>query len=376
MNCFDQTGIAEILVKKLLDTSSVEEDEQIQRWIDFSDENRRVYEDFMSGRSFAERKKNFNHLRQEETIAMIHKKIERKVRRKIYLSVFSVASVLLVAVLCTIALPELREQEVMPEAKGKYYAILSVGEGLKVELKENRLGTEWQEQVKEMFKKDTVGSGKSRMIRVEVPRGSEYWLRLNDSTEVWLNSETVLTYPERFAKDRREVSLEGEAFFEVNSDPVRPFEVRTDEDLLIRVTGTRLNVRNYKDEPFLKVTLLRGVVYVEKDSFGEVLSPKEQAVFDRETRDIQVVALEDVSSCIAWKEGMFAFESESIRVIFAAMAQWYDVEFIIENELSVPDGKVSFHAMRDDKVEELLGVLQKLIDFRYRIEERKIYIRF
>lgn len=58
------------------------------------------------------------------------------------------------------------------------------------------------------------------------------------------------------------------------------------------------------------------------------------------------------------------------------MAQWYDVEFVIENKVGMPGGSVTFHAMRDERVEELLGVLQSLIDFKYRIEGKKIYIRF
>ena len=266
-------------------------------------------------------------------------------------------------------------QPILP-VESKHYAFLSVDDGCKVVLKENDTGTEWKEHVKEKAGENVVAEEKVQMIRVEVPRGSEYWLRLNDSTEVWLNSETVLTYPDRFAEDKREVTLRGEAFFKVRTNPIRPFEVRTDENLQIWVTGTELNVRDYADEQFLKVTLLKGVVHVGNDSIYKILSPSEQAVFDRETGDLEVVELDDPSTCVAWRDGMFAFEGEPIGVILAAMAQWYDVEFVIENKVATPGGSVTFHAMRDEKVEELLSVLQSLIDFKYRIEGKKIYIRF
>lgn len=374
MNYHEGINIAEILVKKVLETASTEEEELLQRWIDLSEENRKVYEDFISGKSFVERKKNFRHLKYEKTLAVVNEEINRRTRRKMFVRISSVAAVLIVAVLCTLVVLQ-REQvqpEVLPRVDGKYYAILSVDDGQKVVLKENDTGTEWVEHVKEKVEeKEHV-----QMIQVEVPRGSEYWLRLNDSTEVWLNSETVLSYPDRFAKDRREVFLRGEAFFKVKSNPARPFEVRTEEDLSIRVTGTRLNVRDYADEPFLKVTLIQGIVHVGNDSIHKVLVPSEQAVFDRETGSIQVVVLEDPSTCVAWREGMFAFEGESIQVIFAAMAQWYDVEFVIENKEMLPVGSVTFHAMRDENVEDLLGVLQSLINFKYRVEGKKIYIRF
>ena len=380
MNYVDGIDIAELLVKKVLGNISPEEEERLQHWIESSAENREVYEAFMSGKSFAERKKNFEHLKHERTIKAIHEKIDRKVRRRLYVRISSVAAVLLVAVLSVVVVVSLRKekagQEVLPRVEGKNYALLSVDDGRKVVLQENTTGTEWLEHLNEKTSGKVVAEEKVQMIRVEVPRGSEYWLRLNDSTEVWLNSETVLTYPDKFADDRREVVLRGEAFFKVKSNPARPFEVRTNEDLFIRVTGTELNVRDYSDEQFLKVTLLKGVVHVGNDSVHKVLAPSEQAVFNRETGDMKVVVLEDPSTCVAWREGMFAFEGESIEVIFAAMAQWYDVEFMIENRDAIPGGRVTFHAMRDEKVEELLSVLQNLIGFKYRIEGKKIYIRF
>jgi len=380
MEYFDQIDIAELLVKKMLGTTSSEEEERLREWVEISDRNKEIYEDFLSGRSFVWRKKEFGYLKYGKTMTVIQDKIKRKTRRRILMRASSVAVVLLVAVLSTVAFYSLREKrvrpETLPQVEGKYYAILSVDDGQKVVLKEDASGTEWQEHVKESVPDKSVPEKKVQMIRVEVPRGSEYWLRLNDSTGVWLNSETVLTYPDRFTGDKREVFLQGEGFFEVKSNPAKPFVVHTKEELLIRVTGTQLNVRNYADEQFLKVTLLKGIVQVGNDTAYQVLAPSEQAVFNRETGDVTVVTLADPSTCIAWREGMFAFEAEKIETIFAAMAQWYDVEFVIENKYAVPDSKVTFHAMRDERVEELLNVLQSLINFKYRVVEKRIYINF
>lgn len=379
MNYFNEIDIAEIMVKKMLDTISSKEEEKLQKWVALSSANRKMYEDFMSGRSYVERKKNLRYLRYEKTMEAVHGKINRKMRRRMYVRISSVAAVLLVAVMGAVIAFSLRDthmQAPVPLKQGKYYALLSVNDGQQVILKENNTGTEWQEVVKEKASSKIVAKEQVRMVRVEVPRGSEYWLRLNDGTEVWLNSETVLEYPERFAKAKREVFLKGEAFFDVMSDPAHPFEVRTNEDLSIRVTGTELNVRNYTDEQYLKVTLIEGVVHVGNDSLHNILSPSEQAIFDRETGNIRVVLLEDPSTSVAWREGMFAFEGESIEVILAAMSQWYDVEFVIENRARIPGRSVTFHALRDEKVEDLLGVLQSLIDFKYRVEGKKIYIHF
>lgn len=379
MDYFNELNIAEIMVKKILGTISQKEEEKLREWTTLSSENCEIYENFMSGKSYAERKKNFGHLKYEKILEAVYGKINRKRRRRIYVRISSVAAVLLVAILSALiafSLRDTRVQAPVPLNQGKYYAFLSVDDGQKVTLKENNTGTEWQEIVKEKISDDGGTEERVQMIRVEVPRGSEYWLRLNDSTEVWLNSETVLEYPERFAKDKREVFLKGEAFFDVKSDPSCPFKVRTNEDLSILVTGTELNVRNYMDEQYLKVTLIEGAVYVGNDSLHNILSPSEQAIFDRKTGDIQIVLLEDPSTSVAWREGMFAFEGESIEMILTAMSQWYDVEFFIENRERMPERSVTFHALRDEKMEDLLGVLQSLIDFKYRVEGKKIYIHF
>ena len=102
----------------MLGNISPEEEERLQHWIESSAENREVYEAFMSGKSFAERKKNFEHLKHERTIKAIHEKIDRKVRRRLYVRISSVAAVLLVAVLSVVVVVSLRKekagQEVLP----------------------------------------------------------------------------------------------------------------------------------------------------------------------------------------------------------------------------------------------------------------------
>ena len=381
MNQWDK--IAELLVKKVIGSTSPEEEQMLQEWIARSPKNREMFEAFMSGKSYVERKKNFKHLNYEKTIKAIHKKIDHKEQHRLYIRISAVAAVLLVAVLSAVIAfsfwNDTSTPALTPQEQGKFYALLSVNEGQKVALRKSESGIEWQKMVKKDAVNNSSGIATEEhipMIQVEVPRGCEYWLRLNDSTEVWLNSETVLEYPERFAKDKREVSLKGEAFFKVKSDSSYPFEVRTDENFSIRVTGTELNVRNYVDEQYLKVTLIKGVVQVGNDSSSKVLSPSEQAIFDRETGSIQVMTLENPFLCVAWREGMFAFENESLEVIFAALAQWYDVKFVIGDREKIPMRSVTFHALRDERVEDLLGVLQSFIDFKFSVKGKEIYIYF
>ena len=97
---------------------------------------------------------------------------------------------------------------------------------------------------------------------VIVPRGGEYNLTLADGTNVWLNSDSKLKFPLHFVGNQRAVYLEGEAFFEVTSDSLKPFVVKTAE-ANVKVLGTSFNVMNYTDEAKVEVALLKGKVKFE-----------------------------------------------------------------------------------------------------------------
>ena len=94
-----------------------------------------------------------------------------------------------------------------------------------------------------------------------VPRGCEYRIRLADSTMVILNAESRLTYPTAFTGASREVTLEGEGYFDVTPDKERPFTVKT-PSIQVEVLGTSFNVSAYKDETSNEVTLVQGRVNV------------------------------------------------------------------------------------------------------------------
>lgn len=97
-----------------------------------------------------------------------------------------------------------------------------------------------------------------------IPRGGEYQITLADGTKVWMNSDSKLIFPVRFPGNKREVILEGEAYFEVAHDTTRPFYVKAC-GIDIRATGTAFNVMAYGNEPECKVTLVEGGVNIEKN---------------------------------------------------------------------------------------------------------------
>ena len=164
-----------------------------------------------------------------------------------------------------------------------------------------------------------------------VPRGGEYDLVLEDGTRVWMNADSRLRYPVAFGGGERRVYLEGEAYFEVERDTARPFLVETGRQT-VRVLGTAFDVNAYPDDAVHYTTLVRGSVSVgdKRDDSGRVLRPGEQLAFDAATGEA-VVRQVDTRQVVAWKEGMFVFDGQTLEQIMAKLSRWYNVTVFYRN---------------------------------------------
>ncbi|WP_285822794.1 FecR family protein [Duncaniella freteri] len=170
---------------------------------------------------------------------------------------------------------------------------------------------------------------------LDVPRGGEFKVVLEDSTEVWLNSESTLRYPEVFSPGERRVQVTGEAYFVVKHDVSRPFYVETPEQT-IRVYGTSFNVRAYADDPIVYTTLEEGSISLTRRDFhsGEVmLSPGHQAMLDRNNPKVEMKVV-DPSVITGWRNGRFVFEEQPLASIMRDLSRWYDITYeFAETEL-------------------------------------------
>src|SRR5690606_16594085 len=98
-------------------------------------------------------------------------------------------------------------------------------------------------------------------LRLATPKGGGYQVILPDGSKVWLNAASTLTYPSRFTGDTRDVSISGQAYLEVTTDPQRPFRVILEKQV-VHVLGTSFQVTAYPDEPDVRTTLVNGAVKV------------------------------------------------------------------------------------------------------------------
>ncbi len=194
----------------------------------------------------------------------------------------------------------------------------------------------------------------AQLMAVSVPRGQDYHLTLADGTQVWLNADSRLEFPNRFNGNTREVRLKGEAYFEVKKDTKRPFIVYTDY-LTTRVMGTSFNVRahSYRDA---SVTLVSGRVQVKIGDLAKVLSPGEQAALTGSRLEVKAV---DTYPITQWKEGFFYFDNQSLFFIMQELARWYGVNVAFD-DTSKMQVRLHFVVERSKSLREAIANLNAL----------------
>ncbi len=191
-------------------------------------------------------------------------------------------------------------------------------------------------------------------------------LTLEDGSVVVLNSNSQLSYPEEFSLTSREISLRGEAFFDVSRDPGRPFIVRSDE-VEITVLGTSFNVRAYGEDR-IEVTVSSGEVKVAAPEKGkEVLLLKgQQAVFLKSTGEITRNNV-DPEWYVSWINRSLEFDMIPFSDVVTILERTYNTEFKIR-------GKGSNNCLirgkyKDESLINVLEGLKLVVDFDYFINE-------
>jgi ferric-dicitrate binding protein FerR (iron transport regulator) len=212
----------------------------------------------------------------------------------------------------------------------------------------------------------------------KTPQGKQRHIILADGTRIWLNAGSEIKYPKDFtAKEKREVYLDGEAFFEVSENRQKPFIVHT-SNLTIEVLGTAFNVRSYAADSVVETTLVRGKVSIAPDSEGEdpghivTLLPNQQALFSKESKVIALEETVNTESYVGWKNGWMIFDDKPFSFIKETLERWYDVTITMEDEKSL---SCTFSAKFKDKtLQEVLEIFENTESINYRIDGDQVFI--
>lgn len=160
---------------------------------------------------------------------------------------------------------------------------------------------------------------------LKILRGKRFKMQLSDGTKVWLNSESEITFPNRFEGANRMVSVKGELLFEVTEDKSRPFIVNTGYGV-VRVLGTAFNVHCYDNETPM-FTLVRGKIRYSLGNRSVDLKPGQQC---RVNDDGLTVVNVDTYEYTAWVDEVITFKNKRLEELMNVLGRLYDVEIVYE----------------------------------------------
>lgn len=269
-------------------------------------------------------------------------------RKRLYVWSARAAAIVIILIGCVLAWNRMivSEEEIVEHVlateSGSPKALLVLNTGKQIELKDG----ETREKVKIAGVKivqdsaggvrfEDSGSADTREAgynTIMIPEKGEYFAVLSDGTKVWMNSGSKLMFPTRFQGNSREVTLQGEAYFEVTTNAEKPFYVHTGE-ARIRVLGTAFNVMAYKEDACIEVALLRGKVSFDVEDRKFVLEPGEIASLNRESGNT-TVRKGNVAAIVDWTTGRFNFEDITLPELVVKLERWYGVKFVFEDEIS------------------------------------------
>lgn len=186
---------------------------------------------------------------------------------------------------------------------------------------------------------------------------------LPDGTNVTLNRYSTLHYPDRFKDDTREVSLRGEAYFEVEKDARHPFIVKA-EAIDVQVLGTHFNVEAYPGDEEIRTTLLEGSVAVRSSQDKLILSPGETAVYNQMTQKLEQATTPESKNEIAWLDGSFRFDNLPLQEITRQLSHAFRTNIrILSPELK--EYRIRAHFTGEESLEQIFDLLQSAGNFTY-----------
>ena len=204
-----------------------------------------------------------------------------------------------------------------------------------------------------------------------VPAGERFSLRLSDGTKVWINSESSLRYPIRFGKERREVEVRGNVYFEVTRDTACPFVV-SGRELVTEVLGTSFEVNLYGDRDEASATLVEGKVRVLAGKYSVVMKPDEQIVFNTKSGNVEVKKV-DAANMVRWKDGVLVINNERFDDVVWKLERWYGVAIINETGKSFTQ-LFSGEFDRED-VQTAIETICVNLGIQYRMNEDSIILQ-
>ena len=382
--------IHELLLAYLRDDISEEEMIRLQGWLDENERHRKLLDELRDKEVLRQEIGAYASFDTSRRWIQLKEEMDKTPRkRRLLLRVWkSVAAVFVAAVAggllywqITDSARPVEEQVLVAQIRpGETQAVLITGKGQQLllqGLKDTCLDITGNETLK-ISKDGSLEYSLSALSRMpewhtlQVPRGGEYKIVLDDGTEIWLNSASELKYPAHFVGNERRVCLVGEAYFQVARNEAAPFIVET-RDMDVKVLGTSFNVSAYEDEENSHATLVEGRVEVDDKINGEkvTLTPGEQALLQGKEMVVREVNTKLYSM---WRLDRFTFASEDMEGVIRKLSRWYNVNFFFSNS-SMKQKRFTGSLPKYSDISQVLKMIEMTTDIKFQVKGNTIIIQ-
>lgn len=214
--------------------------------------------------------------------------------------------------------------------------------------------------------------GTPQQTKIETGVGERSKISLPDGSVVWVNACSSISYDKSFGEKNRAIKMKGEAYFEVQKDPSKPFLVQTDQ-FTFRVTGTSFNVYAFDDEDEISLALIEGSVIAECGTYSEKLRPGEVLVYDKAHGKVGHRKLIS-SSYTAWRYGEMFFDKMTFQELTRRLERNFNVKFKFENP-KIKKESFGGSFRKYESLETIMEVISTSTPLKYRIDKDTVYIQ-
>ncbi|MCL2561733.1 MAG: FecR domain-containing protein [Rikenellaceae bacterium] len=370
---------AQLLARLAAGALLSEEAATLEQWAAESPENRAVYDKWADGRTLQTEYATYNAVETAKPCAEMKRQIAAfRKRRSRQLARRAVTAAAIAAMMVVGGVWMLRENNPRPEIRPltAEAPTLRFDDGREIALRneatilvrENGMVVEGRDGTSQ-----TITAQEQSHTTLRIPRGYVSDITLEDGTRVWLNADSELRYPVAFRGEEREVTLRGEAYFEVAHDAQRPFRVSV-EGQRLEVLGTKFNITAYGGSTEVLTTLISGSVRLSAPRAGsaQILAPGEQATLDTATGMFGTRAV-DVRQYTAWRDGIITVDERTMAETLVTIERSYNVCFELKDpQLAgiIFKGRIP----RYDDLWDVLDILGEMSGATFRVKGEVIYV--
>ena len=383
--------LARIIAASLRGKANDEEQRTLREWLSVSTRNKKIYDGFKDGKRLEQKIVESRQINWEKDYQQFITKRQRTRKNRRMKTIIRYAAILtLPIVAASIFLLQKNDRQAIVSISevikpGEHKAVLITGGGERITLSDSTLSP-IQEQngmivnvtnnkVSYILPEDSLCTQGSPIFNtLQIPRGGEYFVILDDGTKVWLNAETEIRYPVQFTGNKRVVYLDGEAYFTVAPDKKKPFTV-VSTHASVSVLGTQFNFRAYPDEQDVQTTLVSGSVIMQSEKYKQQIKlvPGEQGVLEKRSANL---TKQEVNTYLytAWKDGRFAFRDARLEDLFNILARWYDLSVFYQSP-EAKDIRFTGDLNKTDDFKSILKIIEQNERVTFTVNQRTVFIQ-